>query len=113
MPVTKMECVGPTYSPLAGTGLNTIRRAKPEYQALRPGSEVTMVHRREEGGEIIAEEALAVSSLVFGTFRTITFHHWPNSHGRHRSMESLRLRLQSLYNGAVGDGDMFCAIYFR
>jgi hypothetical protein len=124
----EMQTLG-DYMPLAGTGCNTMRRARPEYARLGPGSRVHMEYRPTDGdATLFASEQLEVSSVALGSLDQLCRWHAGLNHGviAHRrtadggqqlanpnaAAEWLKARMLELY-GEDAEGDLFMVVYFR
>ena len=103
------------YQPLAGLGLNTIRRSSFKYTNLKPGDEVRMIYATElddndEPVEVLATEILTVTAVVIASYETIMQHHARTNHGG-TSPQALREHFEKCYPD-FKDDDEFMAIYF-
>lgn len=104
------------YFPAAGR--NTIRKVSEKYQSLKIGDTVTMIYCEsvgDDGGpvDVIATEALVVSSVAMAGFARITSQHLEDNHAvLNRNDEGNVLdHLFDLYDSPDNETP-FMAIYF-
>lgn len=112
------------YQPLAGSGLNTIRRLSSKYEQLRPGDTVTMYYGilAKEGEEEAIEgsglakingiEQLVVASTVILPYFVLMDVHMIENHGNLSSREEFDDFFRETYNG-LEESDRYVAIYFQ
>lgn len=114
-----MVTVGELYTPLAGTGQNTMRRLSQEYSELVPGDLVNMTWTPEldENGEprgVIALERLCVTSFVILPYAAMLRSvHLVRNHGRFGGPETAHDFFRLVYDPTPENETEFMAIYFQ
>lgn len=103
-----IETITDTYLPLAGGGVNTLRKVSDKYEALNPGDIVQMEYRAAVGEGAFATEKLIVASMVVGDLDALCEAHAKRNHGK-LTPAKLRERMLELYS----DPDaQYVVIYF-
>lgn len=107
-----MKMVSIDCEPLAGSGLNTIRKFSSKYRDLKVGYVIEMNHQDGEGN-VFAVEQLTISSIAIVSWSEMDRAWFHNSHGEKNHGRGLYYRdgFEEFY-GKQEDDDQFIVIYF-
>jgi hypothetical protein len=108
------------FSPLAGTGKNTIRKFAGKYIGLQLGDNIIMHHTMDPKSQDVTQpltEILRVSSYAIGTLDNIIYAHGGCSHSMSNlDFDNLKEHILSFYPLAEGEerneSQLYIAIYF-
>lgn len=112
--ITDMKTIG-SYQPIAGLGMNTIRKMSSKYADLSIGDQVEMIYQDTiDSDDQNGVERLVVSSLAmvpYGALFNDAIMHLEMNHGRWNSEDEFNDFMEQCY-GAISEDDAFLVVYF-